>query len=85
MSLTGICGTCACPAEATAENEGYSSCCNDRIEYGEEAAETVRRANCAHTTTRVETGTAYGFNGHTSRYSEVVCAHCGICMDDAAA
>jgi hypothetical protein len=37
----GICGTCAQPARATAENEGYSSCCNDRIEYFEEAQDTV--------------------------------------------
>lgn len=41
--LTGTCGTCGRDATATAENEGYSSCCNDRIEYGEEAAETRAR------------------------------------------
>lgn len=27
------CGTCYRIAEANGENEGYSSCCNDRIEY----------------------------------------------------
>lgn len=47
----GICGTCANPANATCENEGYSSCCNDRIEYGLEASETVKQANCKHTRT----------------------------------
>lgn len=41
--LTGTCGTCGRDATATAENEGYSSCCNDRIEYGDEAAETRAR------------------------------------------
>jgi hypothetical protein len=50
--MNGICGTCAQPALATRENEGYSDCCNDRIEYGEEAVETVRRANCPHTNTK---------------------------------
>lgn len=39
-----ICGTCARHAEATSENEGYSDCCNDRIAYGEEAAEIVAKA-----------------------------------------
>jgi hypothetical protein len=43
----GICGTCACEAHATPENEGYSDCCNDRIEYGDEAIETVRREAAA--------------------------------------
>jgi len=38
-----ICGTCGQDAEATSDNEGYSSCCNDRIEYGNEAAETLRQ------------------------------------------
>ena len=46
--MIGICGTCASPAEATAENEGYSDCCNDRIEYGAEAERTVARAKCEH-------------------------------------
>jgi hypothetical protein len=46
--VIGICGTCARPAEATAENEGYSYCCNDRIEYGAEAEATVARAKCEH-------------------------------------
>lgn len=39
----GICGTCGEQAAATPENEGYSDCCLDRIEYGMEAAETVQR------------------------------------------
>lgn len=29
---TPRCGTCWAPATRTADNEGYSSCCNDRIE-----------------------------------------------------
>jgi hypothetical protein len=33
----GLCGTCVRPAHASRENEGYSDCCNDRIEYGDEA------------------------------------------------
>ena len=41
--LTGTCGTCGRDATATADNEGYSSCCNDRIEYGDEAEETKQR------------------------------------------
>lgn len=41
--MNGVCGTCGCRAEATEENEGYSDCCNDRIEYGVEAAETKQR------------------------------------------
>ena len=41
--MTGTCGTCGRDAAATAENEGYSSCCNDRIEYGLEAEETRQR------------------------------------------
>lgn len=41
--MNGICGTCGREAEATSSNEGYSDCCNDRIEYGMEAAETVAR------------------------------------------
>lgn len=45
----GVCGTCARPAEATFSNQGYSDCCNDRIEYGAEAEQTVRRHNCDHT------------------------------------
>jgi len=52
--MIGVCGTCARPAEATAENEGYSYCCNDRIEYGDEAAATVARANCEHDYTTTE-------------------------------
>lgn len=43
----GICGTCAQPAHATPENEGYSDCCNDRIEYGAEASDTARQAGNA--------------------------------------
>lgn len=31
--MDGWCGTCGEEARATAENEGYSDCCNDRIEY----------------------------------------------------
>jgi hypothetical protein len=38
----GLCGTCCNPAAATFENEGYSSCCNDRIEYGGEALDSLR-------------------------------------------
>lgn len=38
----GICGTCLSPAAATYENEGYSFCCNDRIEYDGEAAESIK-------------------------------------------
>jgi hypothetical protein len=60
--MEGVCGTCAQPAQATAENEGYSYCCNDRIEYGAEAEQTVARANCKHAAhgTRVEdAGTAW--------------------------
>ena len=30
------CGTCCGIAHPTQENEGYSSCCNDRIEYPDE-------------------------------------------------
>ena len=41
--MNGICGTCGREAEATESNEGYSDCCNDRIEYGLEASETVAR------------------------------------------
>jgi hypothetical protein len=41
--MSGICGTCCSYAAATPENEGYSDCCNDRIEYGAEAIESVRR------------------------------------------
>jgi hypothetical protein len=41
--MTGTCGTCGRDAEATGENEGYSYCCNDRIEYGIEAEETKER------------------------------------------
>ena len=56
--MKGICGTCGGNAEATAENEGYSYCCNDRIEYGDEAAETVERVKreAAETTTRLSNG-----------------------------
>ena len=32
MSTTGICTCCKQPAEYTNDNEGYSSCCNDRID-----------------------------------------------------
>jgi hypothetical protein len=39
----GTCGTCARRAEATQSNEGYSDCCNDRIEYDLEASETRAR------------------------------------------
>ena len=31
--MNGICGTCGREARDTAENGGYSDCCNDRIEY----------------------------------------------------
>jgi hypothetical protein len=33
----GMCGTCCRRARHTPENEGYSDCCDDRIEYGSEA------------------------------------------------
>jgi len=46
--MTGTCGTCGRDAEATAENEGYSDCCNDRIEYDEEAAATKARIREEH-------------------------------------
>lgn len=46
--MIGTCGTCGRDAEATAENEGYSNCCNDRIEYGAEAEATKRRLTCKH-------------------------------------
>ncbi len=41
--MTGTCMTCGSDAEATAGNEGYSDCCNDRIAYGAEA-EQIKRA-----------------------------------------
>ena len=41
--MDGTCGTCGRDAIATPENEGYSDCCNDRIEYDEEAEQTKRR------------------------------------------
>lgn len=44
QSPQGICGTCLRPATATFENEGYSSCCNDRIAYDDEAADLLREA-----------------------------------------
>jgi len=31
-----VCGNCRMPAERTPQNEGYSECCNDRIEDAEE-------------------------------------------------
>jgi hypothetical protein len=42
-TMNGICGTCGREAGATRSNEGYSDCCNDRIEYGLEASETLAR------------------------------------------
>jgi endogenous inhibitor of DNA gyrase (YacG/DUF329 family) len=41
--FSGTCGTCGRDAVANAENQGYSGCCNDRIEYGDEALETKKR------------------------------------------
>jgi hypothetical protein len=75
----GICGTCASPATATAENEGYSYCCNDRIEYGEEAAQTVARANCEHDYKRIaETGRSWnGERWIADRWQADRCTKCG--------
>ncbi|MGH7164044.1 MAG: hypothetical protein ACREIS_00795 [Nitrospiraceae bacterium] len=36
------CGTCLRPAAVTPENEGYSHCCNDRIEDPREYMKLVR-------------------------------------------
>lgn len=81
----GICGTCARPANATAENQGYSNCCNDRIEYGDEARETVAVANCDHSTTKVESVEVCGFDRKWRTVSETVCASCGTYIDTPAA
>lgn len=77
--MIGICGTCAEPAEATAENEGYSYCCNDRIEYGDEAAATVRRANCEHEYERTgERGQSWnGTQWVRDTWVVVRCTKCG--------
>lgn len=79
----GICGTCCQPANATSENEGYSDCCNDRIEYGQEAMESAVRLGCEHTLTVVERGVAFGLNGARSRYEDHVCAYCGEYVGEA--
>lgn len=86
----GICGTCAEPATATAENEGYSYCCNDRIEYGAEALETYAQANCSHEVTKIETGRDYVAQGSFANPTfkwittrQVVCAHCGQYVSEA--
>lgn len=72
----GICGTCAEPATATYENEGYSGCCNDRIEYGSEALDTVRRANCQHTFVTHERN-GYNERGEQVFVDERTCSRCG--------
>jgi hypothetical protein len=38
--MIGTCGTCGRDADSNASNQGYSDCCNDRIEYGDEAEAT---------------------------------------------
>jgi hypothetical protein len=68
--MQGICGTCAQPTEATSANEGYSDCCNDRIEYGDEAAQTVKQSKCQHIHTTPETDS---FDGSVW----VICNDCG--------
>lgn len=74
--MKGICGTCACEAEATFENEGYSDCCNDRIEYGLEAEQTVARANCKHTFVTHERN-GYDSRGEQVFAGESTCSKCG--------
>lgn len=83
--MIGVCGTCARPAEATAGNEGYSDCCNDRIEYGVEAAETVARANCDHAAagTKIVVEETCGFDRVWTKTKTVVCAGCGEYVGEA--
>lgn len=78
--MIGTCGTCGRDAEATQDNEGYSYCCNDRIEYGEEAAETKARIACetkGHVMSAPMQMGAYGFNGTHTTYTAKLCVNCG--------
>lgn len=83
----GICGTCAEPAEATGENEGYSYCCNDRIEYDDEARETVareeRERNCTHETTKLVRESVAGFDRQWRTVEIRVCACCDLYISEA--
>lgn len=70
-------GTCGQDARATAENQGYSDCCNDRIEYGDEAAQTRRRTACSHEVVETVTVQVAGFDGRWRTVTETQCSCCG--------